>query len=283
MKLAILLIHNAVGDFLTNNGIVNFLLMYFDKIIISTILVPYNQKNTIPYLKTLHNKNIDKVLIQDFNDINKIAIKYDYIDIFNLMINQNKNLNINFQYNHFYSNDNKFIENFKIDKKYTFFDKNELLDNGTKHYQNIGLNKEVRLNYFNYQRNLEEENKVINDIINKLNISNNKYNIICEGNQCDNIKALIDKKHINNNYPNVNIHNLVPNPLYLIKLLENAEEIHLIENSHCLMVYYLQYKKIMKKNKIFYHTYSRIRPESQKNFYNMVLNPKLNNWIILEK
>lgn len=281
MKLAILLIHNAIGDFLTNNGIVNFLLEYYDKIVISTTLVSFKQKNTITYLKILHNKNINKILILNFNDINKITNDYNFIDIFNLMLNKNKKLNINFKYNNFYDNNNNLINNFNVNKKYFFFNKNDLLDNGTKHYKNVGLNKNVRLDFFHYERNLNEENKTYKEILKRFNISDNKYNIICEGIQCDNIKAIIDKKYIHNNYFNINIHNLVSNPLYLIKLLENASEIHLIENSHCLMIYYLQYKNLMKKNNIYYHIYSRKRPESQKLFYNMVLNPKLNNWFIL--
>jgi hypothetical protein len=278
MKIGVLLIHNSIGDNLTCNGIVNFLLKYYNKIIISTTLVSFKIKNTTEYIKSLHN---NKVLVLDFNEINNV-VKNCYVDIFNLMLKQNKKLQINFTYNNFYNENNLFIKKFNIEKIYIYSDNGNLLDNGTKHYKNVGLNKIVRLEYFNYKRNTVEEDIVYKNIMEKYKIVDNNYNIICEGLQCDNVKSLINKKYITNNFVNINIHNLVKNPLHLIKLIENAKEVHLIENSHCLMVYYLQYKKLMKLNKINYHIYSRVRPEKQKLFFNMVLNPKLNNWIVLK-
>lgn len=97
----------------------------------------------------------------------------------------------------------------------------------------------------------------------------------------------INKKYIKNNYKCINLHMITPNPLYLLTLIENAKDIHVIENSLALMIYYLQHKKIININyNIYFHTYARKR--RWKSFYqyefdNMLLSPKLDNWTILSQ
>ena len=55
------------------------------------------------------------ILILNFNDINKITNDYNFIDIFNLMLNKNKKLNINFKYNNFYDAEDTMISS-EVDK-----------------------------------------------------------------------------------------------------------------------------------------------------------------------
>ena len=69
---------------------------------------------------------------------------------------------------------------------------------------------------------------------------------------------------------------MVDNPLYLIKLIENAEEIHLFENSSALMIYFLQISNNFNyKNKIYMHFYARFRSQNINDVYKY---PILNNW-----
>jgi hypothetical protein len=288
-NIAIIIIHNAIGDFITNNGFIHYLVQYYDKVIITTPFVPFVSKNTHEYINCLFSDiKQQKLETKEFSNIEKYIIhikKIDNnvkIDIFKNILGNNLQT-LKFKCNkllyNYYLKTNK--KKWTIESKYIFNEADtSIKDNGTMHYINQGLNKFVRLDYFNFNRNLDEENKIYNEIIQTNNIEANKYNIICEGQQCDKVLATIDRKYITNDYQNINIHNLVNNPLYLIKLFENANQIHLIENSHCLMVYYLQYKQLMHNNNIHYHTYARKRPEAQKDFYNMVLNPQLDNWII---
>lgn len=291
-NIAIVLIHNAIGDFITNNGFIHLLAQMYDKVIITTPFTPFAKKNTREYINYLFSdlKQKQKLETREFSNIEKYIIhtkkinKNIKIDIFkNILRNylQSLKFKCNKSLYNYYLNTNK--KKWAIDKKYIFTEEDKSLkDNGTLHYINQGLNKFVRLDYFNFNRNINEETKTYNDIIQKNNIVNNEYNIICEGQQSDGVSSTIDKKYITNDYMNINIHNLVQKPLYLIKLIENAQQIHLIENSHCLMVYYLQHKQLMKNCDVHYHVYSRKRQESQKDFYNMVLNPPLNNWTIYE-
>jgi hypothetical protein len=61
---------------------------------------------------------------------------------------------------------------------------------------------------------------------------------------------LIDKKYVK--YDRViNLNNISPIFFDILKVIEECDDIHLIENSISLFVYHLQYKNLMKKNKIY--------------------------------
>lgn len=265
------LVHNAIGDFLTTNGLLRFLSTLYDNVYIASSIISLEKKpNNILYLKELYKncKNIQFISFQELLNKSKTC----KITVLNAMLKQNIKLNNNKNIN-LIDHDNWF----KVDDIYKYKDIG-FIDNSSKHYSNCGLDIQIRINYFFYERDYEKEDEYYQKILRDYNVKNNEYNIICEGKQCDNVNALIDRKYIKNNYQIINIHLLVDNPLFLIKLLEEANEVHLIENSHSLMVYYMQSKKLMKMKEIHYHIYSRIRHINQKDFYKMVLNPKLDNW-----
>lgn len=266
-----ILIHNAIGDFLTTNGLLHFLSTLYDNVYIASSIISLEKtNNNILYLKELYKdcKNINVISYQHLLNISKT----NKIIVINAMLKQNRKLKNNKNIN-LIDHDN-WLE---VDYIYKYKEV-DYIDNSSKHYYNCGLNIQIRIDYFFYKRDHEKEDMYYKKILKNNNIEDNKYNIICEGKQGDGANALIDRKYIKNNNKIINIHHLVDNPLFLIKLLEEANEVHLIENSHCLMIYYMQSKQLMKIREINYHIYSRTRPTSQKDFYKMVLNPKLNNW-----
>jgi hypothetical protein len=144
----------------------------------------------------------------------------------------------------------------------------------TKYYTHHNVNKEVKLEYFYFQRKVDLEEDLYNKIV-----VQNPYSVICE--YGDN---LIDKKYLK--YDKIiNLHNISPIFFDVIKIIEESDDIHLIENSISLFVYHMQYKNLMKLNKINLHTYSRKEshrscngPNCNNKFLNMIMNPPLQNW-----
>lgn len=151
-----------------------------------------------------------------------------------------------------------------------------LENNASAFYVSAGIPKEYRLEYFHYERNLESEN----NFFKKLNLPKD-YVVISEYGQ-----NTLDRKYIKNKELYVlNINEIAQNYFDIIKVIENAKEVHLLENSTSLMTYYLQYKKLMKDVKINFHAYGRREParrctsEKDRNiFLDMVIHPKLKKW-----
>ena len=108
------------------------------------------------------------------------------------------------------------------------------------------LPKNIKLDDFYFQRNIIAEE----ELFNKLQLSNKKY-IIINDYYPNNIKK---EYYENKNF--ININNL--SKIYdIFKVIENAEEVHLIENSIALFVYHMQYKNLMKPVRINFHAYAR--------------------------
>lgn len=151
-----------------------------------------------------------------------------------------------------------------------------LENNATAFYCAAGIPKNYRLDYFHYERNIESENSFFES----LNLPE-KYVVISE--YGDN---LLDRNFIRNKDLYVlNINNIAQNYFDIIKVIENAEEVHLLENSTALIVYHLQYKNLMNQVKIQFHTYGRREParrciteESSNIFMDMMTCPRLKNW-----
>jgi hypothetical protein len=100
-------------------------------------------------------------------------------------------------------------------------------------------------------------------------------------------KNQINRKYIPKNIKIINLHHLSDNTIKLIQLIESAAEVHLIENSIALLVYHMQFKKLMKLKKINLHLYARKEPErvytKDNKFIRMLLSPKLKNWNLITR
>jgi hypothetical protein len=262
----------AYGDYLSLNGMIHFLLNYYDKIIY------YTQNPHIKYLKELYNDVLNKIEFYDTDVLNEYIKNNNNYNVFNMCPSFEWNTlfkNVVNDDNNYYCCNNK-ITNL-LDIKSTIKTTNNC-SNSLSFYGNNGFDENILLDMFYFKRNYLKEEEYYNDIIKKHNINNEKYIVICELKQ-NNITLNYDK-FINKNLKIINICYLVDIPLYLIKLLENAEEIHMFENSNLLMIYHLQCSNNFNyKGNIYVHNYARNRGE---NINNMYKNPILNNWIFID-
>jgi len=164
---------------------------------------------------------------------------------------------------------------------------NDIQVNHIFYYELIGLNNTVRMEYFDYRRNLIKEESLKNEILWRYGLSpNDKYNIINDPvGEFNNVDPYIE-----NNYTTININYLSQSPGRLLKLLEGAESIHFIEGCNVNFFYHCQYKNLFKfHSKINFHVWVRNRhwfiPKMNLDYaWKMMNNPKLNNWeFIFEK
>jgi len=164
---------------------------------------------------------------------------------------------------------------------------NSHLPNNTKeinhlfYYKLIGLNNNVRMDYFNYNRNYTIEAEMEDLILKKHGLNRgDKYNIINDpiGSGC-NLASFIK-----NDYPVIDINYASPCVGYLLSLLEKAESIHFIEGSNVNFIYHCQYKNIFNyTKKIFFHVWLRNRNWDIDSInldyaWKMMSEPTLKNW-----
>lgn len=268
---------NAYGDFLSYNGMVRFLLNYFDKIYIKS------DSKFIEYLKDLYNDVLDRVIFVSIDEAIELCDKninvlntIHHIDYnFTSLVNRDEFDNIslkNLVPSEFYFNNENKISDF-LDLKSEHIESSlEYIDNASYFYINIGLNPEIRYKFFYYNRIDDCENSLYNSLISNNNISlEDDYNVICET-SCFRIRD----EYKNSKY--INIDYCTSNPLRLLKLLKKSKEIHLIENSHVLFLYYSHMSGLVKFDNVTIHIYSRNRLEY---YYKMFMNPKIESWKII--
>ena len=265
---------------------INFLTNYYNKIYIvedfdknvysyNYIKYLYYLKDNINFIKNpldlLNlNTNVDTFYRSKNgleNILKKIPVKEDREKILNII---QKNFI-----------DNNFLQHLPLDDKFVFNeDKEKLIDNASRFYKLVNLNQDIKFDFFHFNRNFEKEKEVCEEILFNHNLNkSDKFNIICEPKTYYKKVKDMDKNHINNNFTNINIHNICEFPGLLIPLFNMCEEMHLIGNSNSLLIYYLQYTKMIdiNKNVYFYH-YCRERGMLD---LGMVTNPKLDNWTII--
>lgn len=155
-----------------------------------------------------------------------------------------------------------------------------LKNNATAFYLAMGIPDEYRTSHFHYERDHSREEKLFSE----LNLPE-KYNVVCEYGS-----NLIDRKYFtDSSLPIVNLHNLSSNMFDVIKVVENAEEVHLLENSTSLMLYYLSHKQLVNLKDVSLHTYARkemrrICTKTMSNiFIDMYKSPILDNWEFIYK
>lgn len=197
----------------------------------------------------------------------------------NYLFYENKNIDKEYYFNDL----NPLYNKLNISKNFIFFPNlhlpNKYIEqNHLFYYKLLGLNNKVRMDYFHYERDLENEKNVKKNILKKFSINENqKYNIIN-----DPINTAYD--FITNQYPIINIHFLSKKIGDLIFLLEGAETIHFIENSNVSFFYHCQYKNIFKYEKtIYFHIWLRNRNWIIENMnldyaWKIMNNPRLENW-----
>jgi len=149
--------------------------------------------------------------------------------------------------------------------------------NSDNFYIRVGLDPKIKNEYFYFLRKTDLEN----ELFEKLEIKK-PYSVVCDYGE-----NLIDRKYVKHTNI-INLHNLSPNLVDVLKILENADDVHLIENTVSLLTYHLQASNLIDNFKVHLHAYSRKEPHRKcdgpncnNEYLNMLLLPKLDNWEVI--
>ena len=255
--------YDAIGDYISNNGMIRFLLQKYDRVFVVTDLCA-------PFVQSLFhdNKNIIPLGFIEYHDK---CISKDSFDIIDTRVGELYYYEGNYDGN-YYNKLRKIGNALNID-----VGDEEITDNASQFYIHMGIPRSVRVDNFYFERLLEDENNLFDNL--KLE---SDYSAIC-----DYDPFYINKKYINDKSI-VNLHRLSSNFVDTVKVIENAKEVHLIENSVALFVYHLQSKNLMKNVEVNLHAYARTEwhrkcdgPDCNNPYLNMLLKPKLDNWNVI--
>ena len=256
--------YDAWGDWISYNGLIRYLAERYDNV----------------YIQLDYGRARESFVIDLFKDDDKIEIYSG--QHYDLVVDA-----------HTYDEpcQSDFNKNNKLGDLYLDYTLNPFKDplpsNPACFYQYLGLSDNVRTQYFYFSRNKIEEDILFNT----LNLTKGQYDLIC---QPPNTK--INERYFGD-VQIVNIHNLSPKFTDTLKIVEDARQVHLVDNSLALFVYHLQYKNLLKPREINFHSYARMDERNcvgvdenniftEHNKYynnnlrciNAMLTPKLNNW-----
>jgi hypothetical protein len=251
--------YDAIGDYISNNGMIRFLLQKYKRVFVVTDLC-----DSFIQLLFHDNKNIISL---GFNEYYNKCLTEESFDIIDTRVGE--------LYYHDGSYFNK-LRKIGISLNIDIGDE-EITDNASQFYVHMGLPRSMRINNFYFERMIEDEN----DLFERLKL-NSDYSVVCDYDPFN-----INRKYINTNFV-INLHKLSSNFVDTIKVIENAKEVHLIENSVALFVYHLQSKDLMKNVEVNLHAYARTEwhrkcdgPDCNNPYLNMLLKPKLDNWNVI--
>jgi hypothetical protein len=300
MKVLYVSTYYAHGDLLSTNGLMNFLSLHYDLIF---ILAHWDFISVIEDMHSGNNKiksmSYDYFMLladlQESHKFDEVEFLYLYNEEMDTCLKTQTSVfaDCNITISDFLS---KNISNIVYDKNNTIgkklgfnISKVENLDLTSSYYNRTGLPTEIKFTNFNFGRFYDDENTLYNS----LNLPS-EYAVICEYNNIPEKNNGFSIRHpgniehyneINRQYIKsdklINLHLLSKKYFDVVKVIENASEVHLIENSFSLLVYFLQMTGRMKKIPINFHSYVR-KEEARKEFIKMYLNPKLDNWNFIE-
>jgi hypothetical protein len=283
MKILYVSTYDSMGDNLSINGMINFLSYYYEKII---IFMDFNFSKCYEVLYA-HNSKVE-TMSHDYFMINGSNFDHsnDEVDFLYLLELSTWRDTCKIENTFLCKRGHTicatdFLE--RVTPKNVFSESNPIgsylnIKYDEEIYKNLSefvvvrdkIPLEIKYRNFHYDRVYEEEEKLFN----KLNLPE-KYAVVCEYGE-----NKIDKKYIKSECV-VNLHN-ISNFFDTVKIIENASEIHLIENSVAIFVYLLQLSGKIEKKKVHFHLYVRKYDVWRKNFYKLFTNPKLDNWSFIE-
>lgn len=256
--------YDAWGDWISYNGLIRYLSEKFEEVYIRLDYGPAREF----FVRDLFKDN-DKIQIHSGQEYDTVVDAHTYHEPTNSGYSRNNKLG-------------DLYLDYTLDPL-----KDPLPSNPACFYQYLGLSDEIRTEYFHFDRNTADENKLFN----QLSLDGCDYDVICEPSNMP-----IDKKYFSGRRV-VNIHNLSPKFTDTLKVVEEANQVHLVDTSPASFVYHLQYKNLMKKREINFHAYARGGDRScqgvtENNIFtdynkyynnnlrciNAMLTPKLDNW-----
>ena len=249
MKTLVFVIYDAFGDWISSNGMIRYLSEFYDE-----VYLVHDTPVVVPFTTHMFRDN-DKII--PVEGVIDPGYECDVIDV---------------RVGELYPNPGNVGKYFnKINK----FGLGSFVstDNASSFYTELGIDPKMRISKFDYERDFKSEDKLYNS----LNLPVN-YSVICEMED-----GMINRKYVNGEV--INLHKLTDNFLNISKIIENANEIHLVENSIALFVYHMQSIGKLKNIPINLHVYARKEshrkcdgPECTNKFLNMLKCPKLENW-----
>jgi len=150
--------------------------------------------------------------------------------------------------------------------------------NSVVYYKMIGLNGQVRLDYFDYVRNREKEEEIKQEVLRKAGIaSGTNYAVICSSR----IQPAKIAQYVN--LPIIDLHCLVEFPGWLFSLIEGSTEIHLVEGCNTNLIYFAQHAGILNiaHLPVYYHIWARERKSDlyKLDWYWKMVEPRHPNWV----
>jgi hypothetical protein len=287
------------GDILSIISMVYFLTNYYDKVYLYIIWEGENYK-MCNYYKFLF-ENCDKfkkqIYIIENNQIYEMLSQCEFGEYHicnthtgcwskpNFMFSDIKTIDKTYYFNDL----NPLYNYLTIDSKYLrkpncHLPNRKLEINHLFYYKLLGLNSNVRMDFFNYTRDLSKELTFKKNILKQFNINEEeKYNIVYSAGK--KIDFNIFNTYTSNKYKFIDIHCLADFPGWLLKLIEDSETINLVEGSTVNFLYHCQYKNIIQlSNPVNLHAWLNNRSWPQYNMcegWKMMMTPKLENWNII--
>lgn len=270
MKEVCISIHQGIGDLFNSIGIINYYSDKYDKVYVYLL----NNISLQIYNEIFKNKNNVIPIIHKFE--NYVNVKHPNT-CFNCMTNGRikscyRNPNIQCKYVNY---DNlKFdcvkIGSFNNAEKWENFRKKKFsFAHAFYEYANLDLN--IRFSYFKLYNDKNKENKIYDNFIKKYG---DKYILI--HNDEKRYKNIIDEnKFINKNIPVINLDKISDNFVDYLKVIKNAQEIHLIDSSWSVFIYLLSYNFIKNIPVFLNEKYFK----SLGRDTNIYKNPTFSNWI----
>lgn len=253
--------YDAFGDWVSANGLVRYLIQeyHYEKVY---LILEYNdsRKN---FVNLLYG---DDLRIETIMDHQFESICNTDCDVIDIRFNEwhPKVLSCNY-----WSTENPF-ENYVH---------SGLASNSDNFYLKLGIDPVIKNKYFFFSRKTDLENFLFDSLD-----LEEPYSVVCDYGE-----NIIDRKYVKH-LKIVNIHNISLNLVDILKILENSDDIHFIENTVSLFVYHLQAANLLNLFEVNLHAYSRKEPHRKcdgpdcNNLYlNMLLLPKLENWKIIWK
>jgi hypothetical protein len=269
MKKATIIHHQGFGDLFTNNSLCNYFSDKFDELVI--FVFDESRKNVVSEMYK-HKKNI-KCVIPKFIDNNI----YNTSCIICMTSGNNPcRLETSFN-NHKYIDYSEWkdYENIKIGCFKENYDKWEAylttnLENNISFshsfylYENLSL--DIRNTFFSVCRNNELESENYSHLIGK------EYIVLHDD---PNRNINIDRSRLPKNLFIYELNYKSKSMIDQIKILENAKELHFIDSSYSVLIYFLSLtNEKIKKIPKYFHFYARKNDMIYKN-------PTPNNWNIL--
>lgn len=269
MKKATIIHHQGYGDLMTNNPICNHFAEAYDELI---IFVLDEQRKAVVSEMYKHRENIKCVIPEFINEnVYNSSCVICMANGYPCRPESRYNGHMYVDYSKWNDYDNIKIGCFKEDYKkwesylYENMDKNISFSHSFYLYENLSL--DIRNSFFSVYRNEQKESEKFEVL------ENEEYIVIHDDPERS---LLIDRDKLPKNFHIYQLNGSSQTMVDQIKILENAKELHFIDSSYSVLIYFLSLtNEKIKSIPKYFHYYARRNGMIYEN-------PTPDNWIILK-